>query len=300
MENTMSRYEYLCLLEKKLASLPKEEQKEAMQYYHDYFEEADNDEQVIKELGSPDQLAQTILSSIPSVPAMIDGADSHENNSTTGSFAKLAGKTIKELYINCKLSAISIIPDEDFYVDYINCPVGSIKTSFYNGVFSISTTKSESITSSIISFFKQAVADQSIRIHMPVNSYLDKLSFNVGAGQIHSEINLKAKESVVKVAAGEIRLENLDTDNIDLRCGMGEVRINGEIKGGKLECGMGEVRLKVKGNPELYSINGSVGMGELRYNGLAREFTGNLTTERKANHFDASVGMGEMRIDFIK
>ena len=45
-----------------------EEQEEALQYYMDYFEEADDDEKVMKELGTPEELAKTIIEKFANVP----------------------------------------------------------------------------------------------------------------------------------------------------------------------------------------------------------------------------------------
>ena len=56
----MSKDEYLAELKINIMSLTVEEQNDALQYYSDYFDEAGDDEKVIKELGSPAELAQTI------------------------------------------------------------------------------------------------------------------------------------------------------------------------------------------------------------------------------------------------
>ena len=48
----MTREEYLSQLKNNLLSLTDEERDEALKYYSDYFEEANDDEKVIRELGS--------------------------------------------------------------------------------------------------------------------------------------------------------------------------------------------------------------------------------------------------------
>ena len=57
----MTREEYLNELKSSILSLSNDEQIEAIQYYSDYFEEADDDEKVMRELGSPEELAKTII-----------------------------------------------------------------------------------------------------------------------------------------------------------------------------------------------------------------------------------------------
>lgn len=59
----MTAKEYLRALEKALSILPEEERENAMRYYQDYFLDAgaENEQQVIKELGDPNVLAAEIL-----------------------------------------------------------------------------------------------------------------------------------------------------------------------------------------------------------------------------------------------
>lgn len=59
----MNRKQFMDELEKLLRTLPPSEREEALQYYNDYFDDAgkENEAQVIKELGSPKQVARTIL-----------------------------------------------------------------------------------------------------------------------------------------------------------------------------------------------------------------------------------------------
>lgn len=58
----MNRKEFMEKLEGLLAGIPADERGEALQYYTDYFEDAgsENEEQVIRELGSPEKVASTI------------------------------------------------------------------------------------------------------------------------------------------------------------------------------------------------------------------------------------------------
>lgn len=58
----MKRKDYIDRLEQLLLVLPWEEREEALQYYNDYFEDAgiENEEKVILELGSPEEVAAKI------------------------------------------------------------------------------------------------------------------------------------------------------------------------------------------------------------------------------------------------
>ena len=55
----MNRFEYMRRLEALLSDISPSEKEEALTYYNDYFNDAgqENEQQVIKELGSPEQVA---------------------------------------------------------------------------------------------------------------------------------------------------------------------------------------------------------------------------------------------------
>jgi len=59
----MNKQEYLSELKSHLASLPEEEQDDAVRFYDEYFEDAgiENEQQVISELGKPFALAKSII-----------------------------------------------------------------------------------------------------------------------------------------------------------------------------------------------------------------------------------------------
>lgn len=66
----MNKAHYLSALAKELQGLTEAERQEALFYYEQYFEDAgiDKEEEVIKELGDPKELAQKILNAVPGVP----------------------------------------------------------------------------------------------------------------------------------------------------------------------------------------------------------------------------------------
>ena len=59
----MNRQEFFRRLEYLLRGIPESERMDALAYYNDYFDDAgaDNEQQVIFELGSPEAVAQIIL-----------------------------------------------------------------------------------------------------------------------------------------------------------------------------------------------------------------------------------------------
>jgi uncharacterized membrane protein len=64
----MTKLEFMKELESLLSDIPFEEREEALQYYNGYFEDAgeDNEEEIIKELGSPKRVASIIKADLNS------------------------------------------------------------------------------------------------------------------------------------------------------------------------------------------------------------------------------------------
>lgn len=67
----MNKNEFLARLRAALVSLPFEEGQSAVKYYEEYFADAgeDSEDEIVKELGSPEMLAATILGGYSSPPA---------------------------------------------------------------------------------------------------------------------------------------------------------------------------------------------------------------------------------------
>jgi uncharacterized membrane protein len=66
----MTKEQFLFQLEQQLLDLPQEERAAAMEYYRDYFDDAgaENEAEVIRELGSPTELAAVIREGLASEP----------------------------------------------------------------------------------------------------------------------------------------------------------------------------------------------------------------------------------------
>lgn len=71
----MTKAEYLKQLEKHLRKLPSEDYENAMEYFHEYFDEVDEDgiQQAIEELGTPREAATEVISRLMD-EQLVDGA----------------------------------------------------------------------------------------------------------------------------------------------------------------------------------------------------------------------------------
>lgn len=70
----MSREEFLRQLEQELHALSQEEKNNAMQFYRDYLYDADDVEEAINNLGSPQKVAADILRELGAVPAQVQSS----------------------------------------------------------------------------------------------------------------------------------------------------------------------------------------------------------------------------------
>ena len=68
----MSRWEFMRQLEELLLDISPSERQEALQYYNDYFNDAgkDNEQEVMKSLGTPQQVAKTVKDGLSDNPGM--------------------------------------------------------------------------------------------------------------------------------------------------------------------------------------------------------------------------------------
>lgn len=79
----MNKIEFLERLEKLLADVPYTERREALNYYTEYFEDADKDEaEVIRTLGSPEEVAHNIREELAGKELAESGADAFAGEET--------------------------------------------------------------------------------------------------------------------------------------------------------------------------------------------------------------------------
>ena len=112
----MTREEYLNELKSCILALPVEEQNEALDYYYNYFEDANDDEKVIAELGSPAKLAEEIEEKFTCVPATKETKTQSENDDK-----------YKELKVNVKAELLKAANEFDNKVAEIMNKYGFVK-----------------------------------------------------------------------------------------------------------------------------------------------------------------------------
>ena len=116
----MTREEYLAELKLKLSSLSQDELNEAMQYYSDYFDEANDDEKVMAELGSPEELSKVIVEKFANVLVKTEDVKSEENDTkstvvtTDALYFEFDKKAIKNVSFNFGAAQVVAISGSKF------------------------------------------------------------------------------------------------------------------------------------------------------------------------------------------
>lgn len=295
----MTRQQYLTELKFELRTLPVEEQEEALEYYRGYFEDADNDEEVMREFGSPQDLAATIRAKFAGTPATIQHIK--EEGSAEGSYGNFSGEKVRGLDISLGAAEIVMAKGTQFSVSYRGIDERDIHVSLSPfGTFTVENTgRFPSIDFWRHSNESCAANHPRILILIPEHTKLDILRLHVGAGSFSAkDVDITTARSYIDVGAGNIVLNKVSSGAGHLHCGMGNITYTGSFCDlVKVDCGMGNISLNLSGNEDDYSIFAKVGVGSVKMNDRQKSGIGNLFCQnKKQNHFSVNCGIGAVTI----
>lgn len=303
----MKREEYLQQLELNLSSLTNDEKKEAIQYYSDYFEDADDDEKIMSELGSPEELAKTIVEKMANNLVSKEEKNTEEND-TRESVAKgvifhsFNKNDVRSLTLTFAAVEVVAISGKSYSIETRGLAPEDLNITLSSeGVLNISNNKR--INFNFWSHDRSNRIIPRILLTLPEDAELNRLKVALGAGNFDfRDISLTYAEGKLEVGAGNLQINKINGKNTDLRCGMGNLDISGELKGRlNVDCGMGAVKININGNIEEYSYDAKVGLGELRINNEKKNVVGKyLESSRKDNHISVNCGMGSVNIKIQK
>ena len=308
----MTREEYLNELKSSIMSLTSDEQAEAIQYYSDYFDEADDDEKVMRELGSPEELAKTIIEKFAN--ALVDtkagGSENDSDEEGGRSWGSASGRSIDALYyefskthvkslsINIGAAECVIIEGDKYSVETRGILADSLNC-YLNKEGSLIISNTRRINLNFWSHDRRSRIVPRILITVPHNASLKKLHVAAGAGRVVSKkLSLNCESGNIDVGAGNLVLDGIFGGRINMRCGMGNLQLDGSVSGlVNLDCGMGNVVLNLKGNPKDYSYDAKVGLGYFRFNGEQKSGVCKIYNNQKLqNHFSVNCGMGSVNV----
>ena len=307
----MTRDEYLNELKSSIMSLSSDEQAEAIQYYSDYFDEADDDEKVMRELGSPEELAKTIIEKFANalVDTNIAGEGESDDNaqnreSASGDrsidalYFEFAKKDVTNISMDFGAAEVALIEGDKYCIETrglqqecLNCYLSK------EGTLVVSNNRRFNLN--FWSHDRRSRIVPRILVTIPKNAVVDKLRISVGAGKLVSRpLSISCQSGNMNVDAGNLVLDGIFGGKINMRCGMGNLEFKGSVTGiVNLDCGMGSVNLKLKGDPKSYSYDAKVGLGDFRFNGEKKSGVCQIYNNQKlANHFSVNCGMGSVNI----
>ena len=307
----MTREEYLNELKSSIMSLSSDEQAEAIQYYSDYFDEADDDEKVMRELGTPEELAKTIIEKFAN--ALVDTKKSADENETDDSkveeesrdgfsidalYFEFAKKDVKNLSMDFGAAEVALIEGDKYSIETRGLPEECINC-YLNKEGTLVVSNAHRFNLNFWSHNRRSRIVPRVLVTIPAKANIGKLRVAIGAGKLVSRtLSINCNSGAVDVGAGNMVLDGIFGGRIDMRCGMGNLEFAGSITGSvNLDCGMGNVKLDLKGDPKTYSYDAKVGLGDFRFNGEKKSGVCQIYNNQKLeNHFSVNCGMGSVSI----
>lgn len=307
----MTREEYLNELKSSIMSLSSDEQAEAIQYYTDYFDEADDDEKVMRELGTPEELAKTIIEKFAN--ALVDtkngnskaeeDSDNTDNDGPDGSsidalYFEFEKSKVKNLSMDFGAAEVVLIEGDKYCVETrglqeecLNCHLNK------EGTLVVSNIRRFNLN--FWSHNRRSRIVPRILITVPANVSVEKFRVAMGAGKLVSKkLSINCTSGNIDVGAGNLVLDGVFGGRINMRCGMGNLDFAGSVTGSvNVDCGMGNIKMNLKGDPKTYSYDAKVGLGDFRLNDEKKSGVCQIYNNQKLeNHFSVNCGMGSVNI----
>ena len=306
----MTREEYLTALKNNIQSLTVDEQNEALQYYSDYFDDADDDAKVMEELGSPKEVAKVIRErfskTLVGKNSKSEESESNSSENTSNGagryealYYEFKNSDVKNVEFSFGAAEVVMIPGKNFSVETrgiskqnLLCRIDGEKTLVVKNLNKLSG----------LNFFNHDGPSRivpRILISVPESAKLERFKAAIGAGNfVTKDISVSFEKGNIDVGAGNFVLKTIDGKDLNMRCGMGNLHIEGSLKGvSNIDCGMGAIKLELKGNADDYSHDAKVGLGDFKFNDEKRSGVCQVyANTRKENHFSVNCGMGSVNI----
>lgn len=301
----MKREEYLKELKKNLFALTIEEQNEAMEYYSSYFEDANDDEKVIEELGSPEELAKIIEEKFANALSKCQKSEENDEQKSEKKVYKnrdnlyfeYENESVKNLLLKFNFSQVVVIPGEIYSVETRGIDFKSLNCCLSeDGSLIINNTKKFNF-----GFWNNhKFISPRILITIPKECKLNHFDLTVSGGTFKTkEISLYCDSSSINLGAGDVFLKSIYGGKMDFHVGMGNLSYIGTVsKKTNIDCGMGNLKLNLFGNEKDYSYDVKLGLGNFKFNKEKRSGTYQSFDEnKKENHISVNCGMGNVNIE---
>ena len=305
----MNKEQFLNELKSKILSLTDEERNEAIQYYSDYFDEAGDDEKVIKELGTPDDVAKIIIEKFASAPAVQDkknedtedfaDTDNGRANIDEALFFTFEKDDVKNILLEFGSANVVMISGKNYAVETRGVTSDDfICTLDSKGTLSVSNTR-RIPTFGLFSHDRKRRICPRILITIPESCGVFSLNIKIGAGSITAkDIDLSYQKGILEVGAGNLVLGKISGEKSNIRCGLGNLVLDGMLRGKiNIDCGMGNVKLNIRGNIDDYSYDCKAGLGNIKINDMKTGAVAqNFAKTVKDSHLSVNCGLGNVYV----
>ena len=190
----MTKEEYLNQLKMHLNALTQDELTEALQYYSDYFEEANDDQKVINELGTPEELAKIIIEKFANVPVKTeketeetsqeDKKNDYEQEENL--YFEFESEKVQKLVLNFGAADVVLISGNKYSLetrgvssDSVNCYLSQ------DGVLTVNNNKR--LNFNFWGHNRGSRIVPRFLVTIPENAHLNSLKIIIGAGNLRTK-----------------------------------------------------------------------------------------------------------------
>ena len=147
------------------------------------------------------------------------------------------------------------------------------------------------------------VQDREITVSYPKKTEFEDVSLEVAAGTINLDDDFYAKKLKVSVAAGEFLNDGAVTaEKADISVGTGNVDLdNLNVQNLEADCGIGNIDLDINGKESDYDYEiscsaGEIDIGDSSYSGIGHEKK--ISNPGASGKMDLDCGVGNITVDF--
>ena len=259
----MTKDQFLTELNSYLSVLKPEDRKNTIEFYEEYFEDAENEEAAIEELGSPKKLAEEII-------------DFHktsyrgENTQVSKQFSP--DETVSEIILNITAAKVLINASQEEKIEYTtqNIADDDFSAKIENGkliikekpVFFFSKKGFASFLENFNINTSFNASKREILINIPKDIHLEKLEFNSQMGSLKiEEVNVEVIEGYT--TCGNFSVKSGLHKKIDFNTSAGAINISDiDIETMKLSSSAGAIKFE---NIEAGNISASTGAGTIEF-----------------------------------
>lgn len=297
----MTKDQFLTELNSYLSVLKPEDRKNTIEFYEEYFEDAESEEAAIEELGAPKKLAEEIIDFHKT---------SYKGENTQVSRQFSPDESISEIILNITAAKVLINASQEEKIEYTtqNIADDDFSAKIENGkliikekpVFFFSKKGFASFLENFNINTSFNAGKREILINIPKDTRLEKLEFNSQMGSLKiEEVNVEIIEGYTtcgnfsvksglhkkidfNTSAGAINISDIDIETMKLSSSAGAIKFE-NIKAGNISASTGAGTIEFIKTESSY-INANSGAGNITGNELKSD-RGKFNTGAGTNKF---------------